>query len=61
MAALEILNLKIFWKINVDQTVRIQNNSLDCTGPSTKDTRISYLLCENILPDKENVDRPRKM
>jgi hypothetical protein len=30
MAAFEIRNLEIFWKINLDQTVRIHESNLDC-------------------------------
>lgn len=30
MAAFEIRNSEIFWKINLDQAVRIRDNNLDC-------------------------------
>jgi hypothetical protein len=30
MSAFEIRKLDVFWKISVDQTVRIYGNNLDC-------------------------------
>jgi hypothetical protein len=36
LTASEIRNLEIFWKINLDQTVRIRDNNLDCKGLNSK-------------------------
>jgi hypothetical protein len=60
MAAFEILNLKIIWGINLDQTVRIQNNESDWTGLTMNDKHISNFLNDYILHDNRNVDQPRK-
>jgi hypothetical protein len=60
MAAFEILKLKIFWGINLDQSVRIHNNESDCAGSTMSDKHISNFLNHHILHNKRNVDQPRK-
>jgi len=38
VAAFELSKLAIFWKINLDQTLQIHNNNLDCKGLNTGNT-----------------------
>ena len=56
MATSELRRSEIFWKINLDQTVAIHNNNLDCKARMLQQTVYTYIQGVPLATERGNED-----